>query len=213
MGEHLPTFSHFSAAIDILLLRSILDPCTSWNIWVSQKRGTPYTFLEKNASCEWEVRDNLRFWQVANFKNPQLWTGNGTMMNSCSTSKIYHHLSIFSRLAIPNARKLSTHASFITKHCNFIQISQLLLISNLYFKNCLQHPLSITIFACQLYLCWNLASWWFQPHLKKKSQIGSFPQVVVRIKTNIWNHHLVSVFGSWYSKVTFNFWFYTPEFF
>ena len=32
-----------------------------------------------------------------------------------------------------------------------------------------------------------MASWWFQPILKNISQIGSFPQVGVKIE-NIWNH-------------------------
>ena len=40
-------------------------------------------------------------------------------------------------------------------------------------------------------LCWGslTPSWWFQPTWKKISQIGSFPQVGVKIK-NIWNFHL-----------------------
>ena len=34
--------------------------------------------------------------------------------------------------------------------------------------------------------------WWFQPIWKiLYSQIGSFPQIGMKIK-NIWNHHLVS---------------------
>ena len=34
----------------------------------------------------------------------------------------------------------------------------------------------------------QLSSWWFQPILKSISQVGSFPQKGMKIKT-IWNHH------------------------
>ena len=40
------------------------------------------------------------------------------------------------------------------------------------------------------YLIRNFSSWWFQPISKiLYSQIGSFPQVGMKIK-NMWNHHL-----------------------
>ena len=37
-------------------------------------------------------------------------------------------------------------------------------------------------------------------HLKNIRQIGSFPQVGVDIKKNIWNHHLVKVLGFFWTK-------------
>ncbi len=39
-------------------------------------------------------------------------------------------------------------------------------------------------------------------HLKNISQIGSFPQVGVKIK-NIWNHQLVNVGGKYTSPMDF----------
>ena len=41
--------------------------------------------------------------------------------------------------------------------------------------------------------CWESTnigpSWWYEPKLKNISQIGSFPQVRVKVKT-LWTHHL-----------------------
>ena len=39
---------------------------------------------------------------------------------------------------------------------------------------------------------WSYPSWWFQPILENISQIGSSPQLGVKIK-NLWNHHLVTI--------------------
>ena len=50
----------------------------------------------------------------------------------------------------------------------------------------------------------NTTSWWFQPILKNISQIGSSPQIGVKIK-NVWNQHLEkhyakkNMFGQWIS--------------
>ncbi len=41
--------------------------------------------------------------------------------------------------------------------------------------------------------CWESTdigpSWWYEPKLKNISQLGSFPQVRVKVKT-LWTHHL-----------------------
>ena len=43
---------------------------------------------------------------------------------------------------------------------------------------------------CRLWLC--ISSWWFQPIWTNISEIGSSPQVGVKIK-HIWNHHLDTI--------------------
>ena len=43
-----------------------------------------------------------------------------------------------------------------------------------------------------IFLGWHFLVGGFNPFEKKKSQIGSFPQVGVKIK-NLWNHHLVFI--------------------
>ena len=47
---------------------------------------------------------------------------------------------------------------------------------------------SYTFTMC-FFLKYKISSWWFQPSWKIISQLGSFPQVGMKIQ-NIWNHHL-----------------------
>ena len=49
----------------------------------------------------------------------------------------------------------------------------------------------------------TFTSWWFQPIWKILVQIGSFPQIGMKIK-NLWNHHLANCF-SWGPHFTFIF--------
>ena len=46
------------------------------------------------------------------------------------------------------------------------------------------------------------AGWWFQPILKNISQIGSFPQIGMKMK-DIWNHHVDILDDDWDSNAEF----------
>ena len=54
----------------------------------------------------------------------------------------------------------------------------------------------------------HMPSWWFQvsTHLKNISEMGSFPQVGVKIK-NGWNHHLDTTWKGLMAIATPKYWF------
>ncbi len=86
-----------------------------------------------------------------------------------------------------------------------ISLGSVLIVSQLFFAFAHWVLIAHTVdnFTYRLSGSSILSSWWFQP-IWKNFQIGSFPQVRVKIR-NLWNHHLVVLMWTYMIFIVFNY--------